>query len=140
MLKNITINEQPIKIRRALISVYDKTNIEKLARSLVDNGAEIITTGGTSETLSNSNIPIIDINEFTGFPEMMNGRVKTLNPNIAGGILGLRDVHEADIIDNNIKTIDLVVCNLYPFVEAILKKECTLANALENIDHDLLFF
>ena len=134
MLKNITINEQPIKIRRALISVYDKTNIEKLARSLVDNGAEIITTGGTSETLSNSNIPIIDINEFTGFPEMMNGRVKTLNPNIAGGILGLRDVHEADIIANNIKTIDLVVCNLYPFVEAILKKECTLANALENID------
>ena len=82
MLKNITINEQPIKIRRALISVYDKTNIEKLARSLINNGAEIITTGGTSETLINSNIPIIDINEFTGFPEMMNGRVKTLNPKL----------------------------------------------------------
>ena len=119
MLDNIKINEKPIRIRRALISVYDKTNIDQLAKSLLKNDCEIISTGGTSEALKKYNIPFTDLNDFTGFPEMMDGRVKTLNPKVAGGILGLRDIHSDEITQNNIQTIDLVVCNLYPFARAI---------------------
>ena len=134
MLDNIKINEKPIRIRRALISVYDKTNIDQLAKSLLKNDCEIISTGGTSEALKKYNIPFTDLNDFTGFPEMMDGRVKTLNPKVAGGILGLRDIHSDEITQNNIQTIDLVVCNLYPFARAIQQDNCSLANALENID------
>ena len=134
MLKDVTINNEPIKIKRALISVYDKTNVEKLAETLIKNGIQIISTGGTAEVLIKNEIPITKINDFTGFPEIFDGRVKTLNPSIAGGILGLRDVHDNEITANRIEMIDLVVCNLYPFVETISKDGCTLATALENID------
>ncbi len=134
MLKDVTINNEPIKIKRALISVYDKTNVEKLAESLIKNDIQIISTGGTAEVLIKNEIPITKINDFTGFPEIFDGRVKTLNPSIAGGILGLRDVHDNEITANRIEMIDLVVCNLYPFVETISKDGCTLSTALENID------
>ena len=134
MLDNIEINKKPIMIRRALISVYDKTNIDQLAKSLIENNCEIISTGGTSEALKKCNIPITDLNDFTGFPEMMDGRVKTLNPKVAGGILGLRDIHSEEINQNNIQMIDLVVCNLYPFAQVVQQNNCSLANALENID------
>ena len=134
MLDNVKINNNPIKIKRALISVYDKTNIEKLANCLIENECEIISTGGTSEFLKKYNVPVTDLDEFTGFPEIMDGRVKTLNPKIAGGILGLRDIHNSEMKNNSIKMIDLVVCNLYPFAETILQKNCTLETALENID------
>ena len=97
MLNNVKINNNPIKVKRALISVYDKTNIEKLANCLIENECEIISTGGTSEFLKKYNVPVTDLDEFTGFPEIMDGRVKTLNPKIAGGILGLRDIHNSEI-------------------------------------------
>ena len=134
MLDNVQINQKPIAIRRALISVYDKTNIDQLAKSLINSNCEIISSGGTSEALKKYNVPITDLNDFSGFPEMMDGRVKTLNPKIAGGILGLRDIHSDEINQNNIQMIDLVVCNLYPFARAIQQDNCSLANALENID------
>ena len=134
MLDNVQINQKPITIRRALISVYDKTNIDQLAKSLINSNCEIISTGGTSKALKKYNVPITDLNDFTGFPEMMDGRVKTLNPKVAGGILGLRDIHSNEINQNNIQMIDLVVCNLYPFARAIQQDNCSLANALENID------
>ena len=105
MLDNVQINQKPIAIRRALISVYDKTNIDQLAKSLINSNCEIISTGGTSKALKKYNVPITDLNDFTGFPEMMDGRVKTLNPKVAGGILGLRDIHSDEITQNNIQKI-----------------------------------
>ena len=134
MLNDITINDKPIKINRALISVYDKTNVEKLAQTLIKKDCEILSTGGTSEFLKKHSIPVKELNDFTGFPEIMNGRVKTLNPKVAGGILGLRDIHDSEIKNNNIQMIDLIVCNLYPFAETISQANCSLAMALENID------
>ena len=101
MLNDITINDKPIKINRALISVYDKTNVEKLAQTLIKKDCEILSTGGTSEFLKKHSIPVKELDDFTGFPEIMNGRVKTLNPKIAGGILGLRDIHDSEIKNNN---------------------------------------
>ena len=134
MLKNIIINDKPINISRALLSVYDKANIDILAKGLIKNGAQIISTGGTSEFLKKHKIPITELSDFTNYPEMMDGRVKTLNPKIAGGILGLRDTHKEDFLDYEIKMIDLVVCNLYPFAKTVSKDDCTFATALENID------
>ena len=134
MLNDITINDKPIKINRALISVYDKTNVEKLAQTLIKKDCEILSTGGTSEFLKKHSIPVKELDDFTGFPEIMNGRVKTLNPKVAGGILGLRDIHDSEIKNNNIQMIDLIVCNLYPFTKTISQANCSLAMALERID------
>ncbi|HDY76200.1 MAG TPA: bifunctional phosphoribosylaminoimidazolecarboxamide formyltransferase/IMP cyclohydrolase, partial [Candidatus Marinimicrobia bacterium] len=134
MLKNPTINQEPIKIKRALVSVFDKTGIVKLAQILNKFGVEILSTGGTAKALREADVPVTDVSDYTQFPEIMDGRVKTINPLVEGGILGLRDKHNKDANANQIKWIDLVVCNLYPFSETISRDDCDLALALENID------
>ena len=134
MLNNPTLNRRPIKVKRALISVFDKTGAVELAQSLNDFGIEILSTGGTAKALHGANIPITDVSDYTQFPEIMDGRVKTINPLVEGGILGLRDKHDEDAASNNIQWIDLVVCNLYPFSDTISREDCDLALALENVD------
>ena len=121
-------------IQRALLSVYDKTGIVELAKYLSYNSIEILSTGGTAEYLRQAGIEVIDVSEYTGFPEIMDGRIKTINPKIEGGILGLRDVHRSEAEKQNIKWIDLVVCNLYPFSDTISKPNVSLKEVLENID------
>jgi len=123
------------KIKRALVSVSNKEGIEEFCRSLSkDHGVEIISTGGTLKTLLDAGVEAIDISEHTGFPEIMDGRVKTLHPKVHGGILSRREIDKEVMSDNGIKEIDLVVVNLYPFIETISKKETTLEIAIENID------
>lgn len=124
------------KVRRALISVSDKTGIVEFATALADLGIEIISTGGTAKTLSESGIPVISIEKVTGFPEMMDGRVKTLHPKIHGGLLGLRDnpEHVRQAGDMEIEWIDLVVVNLYPFEATVAKEGVGVEEAVENID------
>ena len=121
-------------IRRALISVSDKTGVIEFAQELVGRGIEILSTGGTSKLLTERGIPVIEVSDYTGFPEMMSGRVKTLHPRIHGGILGRRRQDSAVMLENEIKPIDLVVVNLYPFEQAIADPECDLETANENID------
>ncbi|WP_019776921.1 bifunctional phosphoribosylaminoimidazolecarboxamide formyltransferase/IMP cyclohydrolase, partial [Streptococcus sobrinus] len=122
--------------KRALISVSDKTDIVEFASELKSLGWDIISTGGTKVALGNAGIATIAIDDVTGFPEMMDGRVKTLHPNIHGGLLARRDLdsHLQAAADNKIELIDLVVVNLYPFKETILKPDVTYADAVENID------
>ena len=134
MLYNPSLNKNPITINRALISVFDKTGIVELAQSLNEHHVEILSTGGTAKALRDANIPVKDVSDYTQFPEIMDGRVKTINPLVEGGILGLRDKHSADADVNQIKWIDLVVCNLYPFSHTISREDCDLALALENVD------
>ena len=134
MINRPNINIKPIKLNRALLSVFDKTGVIELAETLTNYDVEILSTGGTAKILRENNIPVIDVSDFTNFPEIMDGRVKTINPLIEGGILGLRDQHINDATENNIQWIDLVVCNLYPFSKTISKENCNLALALENID------
>ena len=123
------------KIKRALISVSNKEGIVELCSTLVNkHQVEIISTGGTLKSLLDAGVKAIDISEFTGFPEMMDGRVKTLHPKVHGGILARRDIDQKVMKENEIKEIDLVVVNLYPFVETISKPETTLDVAIENID------
>ncbi|MGB5831545.1 MAG: bifunctional phosphoribosylaminoimidazolecarboxamide formyltransferase/IMP cyclohydrolase [Thiohalocapsa sp.] len=121
-------------IRRALISVSDKTGLTDFARALSDRGVEILSTGGTSKLLTEAGVPVIEVSEHTGFPEIMGGRVKTLHPRIHGGILGRRGIDEGVMRENEIKPIDLVVVNLYPFEQTVAKPDCDLATAIENID------
>ena len=106
-----------MKVRRALISVHDKTGIVELARALAALGVEILSTGGTAKLIRDSGVRVIDVSEATGFPEMLDGRVKTLHPTIHGGLLARRDVpaHIAALATHGIATIDLLVVNLYPF-------------------------
>ena len=122
--------------KRALISVSDKAGIVEFAQELKKFGWDIISTGGTKVALDNAGVDTIAIDDVTGFPEMMDGRVKTLHPNIHGGLLARRDLdsHLQAAKDNNIELIDLVVVNLYPFKETILKPDVTYADAVENID------
>ena len=134
MLENPKLNTENVKIKRALISVFDKTNLAMLGKELSSRGIEILSTGGSANFLREKNIAVTDVSEYTNFPEIMDGRVKTINPLIEGGILGLRDKHQTDANENNIKWIDLVICNLYPFFETISKESCDQALALENID------
>ena len=134
MINKPILNQSPIKINRALISVFNKTGVVELAQTLANLGVEILSTGGTAKALRNANIPVTDVSDYTQFPEIMDGRVKTTSPLIEGGILGLRDIHSDDAEANQIKWIDLVVCNLYPFSKTISKEECDLALALENVD------
>ena len=124
------------KVKRALISVSDKTGVAEFARALADMGVEIISTGGTARALSEAGIEVIGIEKVTGFPEMMDGRVKTLHPKIHGGLLALRDKdsHVKAMKDNDITGIELVCVNLYPFEQTVAKPDCTLADAIENID------
>ncbi|MDH5395504.1 MAG: bifunctional phosphoribosylaminoimidazolecarboxamide formyltransferase/IMP cyclohydrolase, partial [Gammaproteobacteria bacterium] len=123
------------KITRALISVSDKTGIVEFAKSLYTyHGIEILSTGGTAKLLAENGIPVIEVSDYTGFPEMMDGRVKTLHPKIHGGLLGRRGTDEAVMEQHNIPPIDMVVVNLYPFEETIAKENCSLELAIENID------
>ena len=123
-------------IRRALISVSDKTGIVDFARELSGFGVEIISTGGTARALRDAGITVRDVSEITGFPEMMDGRVKTLHPRVHGGLLAVRDNpdHVAAMEQNGIEPIDMVVVNLYPFVETIRREGVTRAEAIEQID------
>ena len=123
------------KIKRALVSVSDKDGIVDFCSSLSDGfGIEIISTGGTLKTLLDAGINAIDISQHTGFPEMMDGRVKTLHPKVHGGILARRDIDQQVMLENGIKEIDLVIVNLYPFIETIAKENTKLETAIENID------
>ena len=121
-------------IKRALISVSDKTGIVEFAQNLAKLGVELLSTGGTYKLLKDNNIPVVEVSEHTGFPEMMDGRVKTLHPKIHGGILARRGLDEAVMQEHNIDPIDLVVVNLYPFAATVAKPNCSLADAIENID------
>jgi phosphoribosylaminoimidazolecarboxamide formyltransferase/IMP cyclohydrolase len=129
-------NARFLKIRRALISVSDKTGIVDFARALTGFGVEIISTGGTAKTLRAEGIKVMDVSEITGFPEMMDGRVKTLHPRVHGALLALREnpEHVAAMETHNIKPIDLVVVNLYPFGQTISRKGVTREEAVEQID------
>jgi phosphoribosylaminoimidazolecarboxamide formyltransferase/IMP cyclohydrolase len=127
-------SDQIAVIRRALLSVSDKSGIVEFARSLQSAGVEILSTGGTYRLLQDNNIPAIEIADYTGFPEMMDGRVKTLHPKVHGGILARRQI-DADVMQaHNIPPIDLVAVNLYPFEATVAKPGCDLATAIENID------
>ena len=125
-----------VKIKTALISVSDKSGVVDFAKALGKMGVRIISTGGTAKKLSDAGVSVVAIESVTGFPEMMNGRVKTLHPKIHGGLLGLRNKkeHIAAMKEHNIEPIDLVCVNLYPFEATIAKSDCTLVEAIENID------
>ena len=125
-----------VKISTALISVSDKTGIVEFARSLSDMGVTVISTGGTAKKLADAGIEVVSIDSVTGFPEMMDGRVKTLHPKIHGGLLALRDKadHAASLKQHDITPIDLVCVNLYPFEQTVAKPDCTFEDAIENID------
>src|SRR5262245_5198524 len=124
------------QINRALISVSDKSGLIELAKALKLLRVEIISTGGTAKTLREARIPVRDVAEITGFPEMMDGRIKTLHPRIHGGLLAVRDNadHVSAMREHNINGIDLVVVNLYPFEQTIAKQGVTMAEAIEQID------
>jgi len=121
-------------IKRALISVSDKTGIVEFARELADKGVELLSTGGTCKLLADNNIKVTEVSDYTGFPEMMDGRVKTLHPKIHGGILARRGIDEEIMSVNDIQAIDMVVVNLYPFAATVANPDCTLEDAIENID------
>ena len=121
-------------IERALISVSDKTGVVAFARQLHAAGVEILSTGGTARLLSENGLPVVGVSDYTGFPEMMAGRVKTLHPKIHAGILGRRSTDDAVMDEQGIPPIDMVVVNLYPFEQTSTKPDCDLATAIENID------
>jgi phosphoribosylaminoimidazolecarboxamide formyltransferase/IMP cyclohydrolase len=121
-------------VRRALISVSDKEGIIEFAKALHESGIEILSTGGTANLLIDNMIPCLEVSKHTGFPEIMDGRVKTLHPKIHGGILGRRGIDDGVMKDNDIAPIDLVVVNLYPFEATVANEDCTLEDAIENID------
>jgi len=124
------------RIERAIISVTDKTGVVGFAESLSHFGTEILSTGGTAGTLREAGILVTDISQYTGFPEMMDGRVKTLHPKVHGGLLGLRDnpEHARMMKEHGIKAIDMVVVNLYQFEKAVSREGVSLDEAIENID------
>ena len=121
-------------IKTALISVSDKTGIIEFARFLNQQSIRILSTGGTARLLAQADIPVMEVSDYTGFAEMMDGRLKTLHPKIHGGILGRRGIDDAVMREHGIDDIDLVVVNLYPFQDTVARAECTLENAIENID------
>ncbi|HCM1322125.1 TPA: bifunctional phosphoribosylaminoimidazolecarboxamide formyltransferase/IMP cyclohydrolase [Vibrio parahaemolyticus] len=125
-------NARPI--RRALISVSDKTGIVEFAQALAERGVDILSTGGTARLLAEQGIAVTEVSDYTGFPEMMDGRVKTLHPKVHGGVLGRRGQDNDVMEKHGINPIDMVVVNLYPFAETVAKEGCTLADAVENID------
>ena len=125
-------NTRPI--RRALLSVSDKTGIVEFARALQARGVELLSTGGTARLLADAGLPVTEVSDYTGFPEMMDGRVKTLHPKVHGGILGRRGIDDGIMSQHGISPIDLVAVNLYPFAATVAKPDCSLADAIENID------
>ena len=124
----------PVVLRRALLSVSDKTGLVELARALAARGVELLSTGGTAKALREAGLEVKDVSEATGFPEMMDGRVKTLHPVVHGGLLGRAGLDEAVMAEHGIGAIDLLVLNLYPFEAVTARADCTLADAVENID------
>ena len=124
------------KIERALISLTDKSGIEDFARQLQEMGVEILSTGGTAKKMRDHGIEVMDVSDFTGFPEMLDGRVKTLHPKVHGGILAQKSNpdHLAQMEAHGLKAIDLIAVNLYAFEKTVADPACTLANAIENID------
>lgn len=124
------------KITRALISVSDKTGVVDFSKALAGYGVELLSTGGTAKLLREAGLVVKDVSEFTGFPEMLDGRVKTLHPKVHGGLLGIRSnpEHQAKMQEHGIQPIDLVVVNLYPFEATVAKPDCILEDAIENID------
>jgi phosphoribosylaminoimidazolecarboxamide formyltransferase/IMP cyclohydrolase len=123
-----------VTIRRALLSVSDKTGLLEFARALVARNVELLSTGGTAKLLVDHGIPVIEVSKYTGFPEIMDGRVKTLHPRVHGGLLGRRGVDDDVMAKHDIPPIDLLVVNLYPFAQTVAKPDCTYADAIENID------
>ncbi len=121
-------------VRRALISVSDKTGAVAFASRLAALGVEILSTGGTAQLLRDNGLNVVEVSDYTGFPEMMDGRLKTLHPRIHGGLLGRRGTDDAQMTAHNIAPIDLVAVNLYPFAQTIARPDCTRAEAIENID------
>src|SRR3954470_23584269 len=124
------------KIQRALLSVSDKTGLVPFAKALADAGVELISTGGTAKALREGGLTVTDLSAYTGFPEMLDGRVKTLHPKVHGGLLYIRgnQSHEAAVKEHGIGAIDLVVVNLYPFEQTVAKPGVQLHDAIENID------
>lgn len=124
------------KVERALISLTDKSGIEGFAKELADLGIEILSTGGTAAKIREAGIDVMDVSEFTGFPEMLDGRVKTLHPKVHGGILNQRanTEHQKQCAEYGLKNIDLIAVNLYAFEKTVADPDCSLANAIENID------
>jgi len=124
------------KIERAIISVTDKSGIVEFSRKLKDMGVEILSTGGTAKVIREGGVKVMDISEYTGFPEMLDGRVKTLHPKVHGGLLGVRSnpEHVKMMRENGISNIDMIVVNLYQFEKAVAEEGVTLEDAIENID------
>ncbi len=124
------------KVERALISLTDKSGIEDFAAALTEMGVEILSTGGTAKKMRDNNIAVTDVSEFTGFPEMLDGRVKTLHPLVHGGILNQRENedHQKQCQEHGIKDIDIVAVNLYAFEKTVADPNCSLGDAIENID------
>lgn len=125
---------EPSRVGRALISVSDKTGVEALAQGLARFGVEILSTGGSAEAIRAAGVAVTEVSDHTGFPEIMNGRVKTLHPKIHGGILARRGIDDPAMREHDIGAIDLVVVNLYPFEQTVARADCTLTEAVENID------
>jgi phosphoribosylaminoimidazolecarboxamide formyltransferase/IMP cyclohydrolase len=123
-----------LPVRRALLSVSDKSGVIELANALAARGIEIVSTGGTARLLAGAGIAVREVSSYTGFPEIMDGRVKTLHPKIHGGLLGRRGVDDAVMAQHGIAPIDLLVVNLYPFAATVSRSDCTYEEAIENID------
>lgn len=121
-------------IRRAVISVSDKTGVEVLGESLARAGVEILASGGTHAALHDAGVAVLEVSEVTEFPEIMDGRIKTLHPRVHGGILARREIDGAAMAQHGIRPIDLVVVNLYPFEQTVARPDCTPELAIENID------
>jgi phosphoribosylaminoimidazolecarboxamide formyltransferase/IMP cyclohydrolase len=124
------------RITRALLSVTDKSGLVEFAQALLPYQIEILSTGGTAKMLREGGVPVVEVSDYTGFPEMLDGRVKTLHPRIHGGILGRRELaaHRQQMAQHHINPIDLVVVNLYQFDKATAREGCSLEEAIENID------
>jgi len=123
-----------LPVRRALLSVSDKTGVVELARQLAAQNIELLSTGGTAKALRDAGVPVRDVSEITGFPEIMDGRVKTLHPNIHGGLLGRSGTDDAVMAEHSIAPIDLLIVNLYPFAATVARPDCSYEDAVENID------
>ncbi|MDX1434980.1 MAG: bifunctional phosphoribosylaminoimidazolecarboxamide formyltransferase/IMP cyclohydrolase, partial [Gammaproteobacteria bacterium] len=121
-------------VKRALISVSDKTGVVEFAQGLARLGVEILSTGGTARLLAENGVAVTEVSAYTGFPEIMDGRVKTLHPKIHGGLLARRGVDDAVLAEHGIGAIDLLAVNLYPFEQTVARPDCDLATAIENID------
>jgi phosphoribosylaminoimidazolecarboxamide formyltransferase / IMP cyclohydrolase len=128
------LTEKKLPVRRALLSVSDKTGLVELARALAARGIEILSTGGTARLLADNGLTVREVSSYTGFPEIMDGRVKTLHPMIHGGLLGRRGIDDAVMALHGIQPIDLLVVNLYPFAETVSRPNCRYSEAIENID------